>query len=149
MSSIYFTITGTNQRYGLKIFRPEMSVRLVKEPENRRDGEAIRVELEGLGCVGYVANSPGTVAGRGFSAGRLYDRISGTAEGTVLYVLPRGVFCRLSEASLCRTGILEKKLQDRDSQDEAERILAGIGLTVLAGWSLLNGETPSVEQGIG
>lgn len=29
------------------------------------------------------------------SAGRMYDKIGDTAEGTVLYVLPRGVLCVL------------------------------------------------------
>ena len=40
------------------------------------DAEAIKVELEGLGTVGYVANSPYTVLGESYSAGRLYDEIS-------------------------------------------------------------------------
>ena len=66
---------------------------------NDTDNEAIRVELEGLGQVGYVANSPYTVAGESYSAGRLYDKIGDTAEGTVLYVLPKGVLCFLNENS--------------------------------------------------
>ena len=74
-----------------------MTVKLVKEPDNEYDKEAIRVELEGLGCVGYVANSPYTVMGESCSAGRLYDRIEDTAEGTVLYVLPKGVLCYIED----------------------------------------------------
>ena len=70
-----------------------MTVKLVKEPDNEYDREAIRVELEGLGLVGYVANSPYTVVGESYSAGRLYDKIGDTAEGTVLYVLPEGIVC--------------------------------------------------------
>ncbi len=88
MSRIYFTITGTNHYYGQKFFEPQMPVRLVKEPDNKYDTEAIKVELEGLGQVGYVANGPHTVAGESYSAGRLYDKIGDTAEGTILYVLP-------------------------------------------------------------
>ena len=45
-------------------------MKLVKEPDNEYDKEAIRVELDGLGLVGYVANSPGTVQGESMSAGR-------------------------------------------------------------------------------
>ena len=56
--------------------------------------------MEGLGHVGYVANSPYTVAGKSYSAGRLYDKIGDTAEGTVLYVLPKGVLCYVNEESL-------------------------------------------------
>ena len=56
--------------------------------------------MEGLGHVGYVANSPYTVAGKSYSAGRLYDKIGDAAEGTVLYVLPNGVLCYVNEESL-------------------------------------------------
>ena len=97
---IYFTIAGTRHHHGDKFFAPGMEVRLKKEPDNEADKEAIRVELEGLGLVGYVANSPYTVQGESFSAGRLYDKIGDTAAGKVLYVLPNGVLCRLDEASL-------------------------------------------------
>lgn len=95
MSKLYFTITGTNHFYGQEFFEPKMAVRLAKEPDNEVDKEAIKVELEGLGTVGYVANSPYTVAGESYSAGRLYDKIGDTAEGTVLYVLSKGVLCYL------------------------------------------------------
>ena len=37
------------------------------------DKEAISVNLAGLGKIGYVANSPYTVLGESYSAGRLYD----------------------------------------------------------------------------
>ena len=93
MKRIFFTITGTNHHYGHEFFEPNMTVTLIKEPDNEVDKEAIKVELEGLGHVGYVANSPYTVAGESYSAGRLYDKIGDTAEGTVLYVLPKGVLC--------------------------------------------------------
>ncbi len=104
MSRIYFTITGTNHHYGQEFFEPKMAVRLVKEPDNEFDSEAIKVELEGLGHVGYVANSPYTVAGESYSAGRLYDKIGDTAEGTVLYVLPKGVLCYVNPECLIEKG---------------------------------------------
>lgn len=100
MDRIYFTITGTNHRYGKEFIEPKMTVRLVKEPDNEADSEAIKVELEGLGQIGYVANSPYTVLGESWSAGRLYDRIGDTAEGTVLYVLEKGVLCYVNEEYL-------------------------------------------------
>ena len=105
MSRIYFTITGTSQHYGQEFFEPKMSVRLVKEPRNEVDKEAIKVELEGLGHVGYVANSPYTVAGESYSTGRLYDKIGDTAEGTVLYVLTRSILCYINEESLLTTSL--------------------------------------------
>lgn len=64
MERIYFTITGTSHYFGSEFFKPDQEVRLVKEPDNKADREAIRVELPGLGTVGYVANSPHTVLAR-------------------------------------------------------------------------------------
>lgn len=109
MEKIYFTITGTKYRYGKDFFEPKMSVRLVKEPDNEADKEAIRVEMDGLGLVGFVANSPYTVLGESYSAGRLYDKIGDTAEGTVLYVLPNGVLCFLNEESIIRDQTADKE----------------------------------------
>ena len=97
MEKIYFTITGTCFYYGKDFFEKDMKVKLVKEPDNEYDNEAIRVELEGLGLVGYVANSPNTVVGESCSAGRLYDKIADTAEGTVLYNVDGGVLCHIEK----------------------------------------------------
>lgn len=95
MADIFFTITGTSHYFGNKIFERKIKVKLVKEPDNDYDKEAIRVELRGLGKVGYVANSPYTVLGESISAGRLYDLFGKEAEGRVLYVLDRGIVCEL------------------------------------------------------
>ena len=91
MSEIYFTIAGTNHWHGQEFIEPGMKVKLVKEPDNEVDSEAIKVEMPGIGQIGYVANSPYTVIGESMSAGRIYDKIGDEAEGTVLYVLPKGV----------------------------------------------------------
>ena len=96
MEKIYFTITGTGHYFGSDFLKPDMRVRLTKEPDNDYDKEAVRVELEGLGTIGYVANSPYTVVGESYSAGRLYDKIGDTAEGAVMYVLNGGVLCSIT-----------------------------------------------------
>ena len=98
MKKIYFTITGTSHYHGQDFFEPKMTVALIKEPDNEYDKEAIKVELEGLGQVGHVANSPYTVLGESWSAGRLYDKMGDTAQATVLYVVPKGVICQLTLA---------------------------------------------------
>ena len=54
----YVTLTGLNYRFGTQPFAVGQKVKLVKEPENDFDREAIRAELPGLGKVGYVANNP-------------------------------------------------------------------------------------------
>ena len=92
---IFFTIAGMKHHFGQKFMEKDMKVRLEKEPDNEHDREAIKVLLDGLGLIGYVVNSPWTVAGESWSAGRLYDKIGDTAEGTVLYVLDNGVLCFL------------------------------------------------------
>lgn len=96
---IYFTIAGTNHHFGHDFLEPKMEVKMIKDKENEYDSEAIRVELPGLGLIGYVANSPYTVLGESMSAGRLYDKIGDEAVGTVLYVLPKGVVCVLEEGN--------------------------------------------------
>ena len=57
MSKKYFTIAGCNHYYGNEYMKKGMKVKLVKEPDNEYDQEAIQVKIKGLGKVGYVANS--------------------------------------------------------------------------------------------
>ena len=102
---IWFTIAGTNFRYGSDFMEKGMKVRLVKEPDNEYDKEAIKVMMDGFGHVGYVANSPKTVIGESWSAGRIYDKIGDTAEGKIKYIMEKGVLCSL-------------KLKDKDSPEE-------------------------------
>ena len=97
MKKIYFTITGTQYRFGHEFLKPGMKVKLEKEPDNKYDSEAIKVIVNGLGHIGYVANSIHTVKGESWSAGRMYDRFGKKAVGTVKYVLPDGVLCRLDK----------------------------------------------------
>ncbi len=101
MSDVYFTITGSNHWHGTEFIEPDMVVKLVKEKDNPVDTEAIKVEVPGIGQIGYVANSPYTVLGESMSAGRIYDKIDDEAEGSVMYVLQGGVLCKLnSEAKM-------------------------------------------------
>ena len=97
MKKIYFTITGTNYRYGHDFLEPGMKVKLEKEPDNPYDAEAIKVSMKGLGQIGYVANSTLTVKGESWSAGRIYDRFGKKTGGTVMVVLPDGVLCKLDK----------------------------------------------------
>ena len=96
-NTIYFTITGTQYRYGLEIFEKGQQVELEKDPENEFDKEAIKVNIEGMGQVGWVANSIRTVRGESYSAGRLYDKIDDTAVGEVVFVLPDAVLAKVVE----------------------------------------------------
>ena len=115
MKKTYFTITGTWFCYGTDIFHKKDKVKLIKEPDNRYDSEAIRVEIKGLGKVGYVANSPNTVLGKSLSAGRLYDRIEEKAKGTVVAVTEQGVLCKLTPKK-------KKELRVENEGDENDEI---------------------------
>lgn len=63
MKKLYFSITGTHHHFEKEFIEPGMEVKLVKEPDNEFDKEAIKVETEGLSKIGYVDNSPYTVLG--------------------------------------------------------------------------------------
>ena len=118
---IYFTVTGICHYYGQDIFKKGMKVRLEKEPDNKYDREAIEVKMKGIGRVGYVANSPYTVIGESYSAGRLYDRIGEKAKGKVLFVTDRGVLCELklkSDIPPENGGEVLEKEGDEDGQSE-------------------------------
>ena len=94
--TIYFTITGLTMRLpDTEFIKPDMVVNLEKEPDNDWDKEAIKVNMPGLGQIGYVANSVRTVMGDSYSAGRLYDKIEDFAKGKVLYNMGSSVICEL------------------------------------------------------
>ena len=100
----YVTLTGLNYRFGTQPFAVGQKVKLVKEPENDFDREAIRAELPGLGKVGYVANSTHTVLGDCYSAGRIYDKIGAAATAKVKYVLANAVVCSVKAADMGQAG---------------------------------------------
>lgn len=100
MEEMYFTIAGCNHYYGTEFMEKGMKVKLVKEPDNEYDKEAIQVKIKGLGKVGYVANSPYTVQGESMSAGRLYDKIGDKAKGKIVFVVGGTAVCRVTDDGL-------------------------------------------------
>ena len=100
---VYFTLTGTKFYFGNDFLKPGMKVKLEKEPDNEHDKEAIVVLMEGLGKIGYVANSPYTVIGESMSAGRIYDKIGDKAIGEIMFVTSQGVLGRIHKNSLLNT----------------------------------------------
>lgn len=102
MIKVFFTLTGTKHYFGDEFLEKGMKLELEKEPDNEHDKEAIIVKVEGLGKVGYVANSPYTVIGESMSAGRVYDKIGDIAVGEVLFVTTQGVLCKVREDSLLK-----------------------------------------------
>ena len=90
MAKVFITLTGTKHYFGNDFLEKGTKIRLEKEPDNEYDKEAIKVTYEGLGKIGYVANSSYTVIGESMSAGRLYDKIGDVAYAKVMLVTLAG-----------------------------------------------------------
>ena len=100
MAKVFITLTGTKYYYGNDFLKKGMKIRLEKEPDNEYDKEAIKVTCEGLGKIGYVANSSYTVMGESMSAGRVYDKIGDTAYAKVVLVTSSGTLCKICKKCL-------------------------------------------------
>lgn len=100
MSKIYITLTGTKHYYGSEFLKPGMKLKLEKEPDNEYDKEAIMVKIEGMGKIGYVANSPYTVIGESMSAGRLYDKVTDNVTVKVVLVTAQGTLCKVNQKNI-------------------------------------------------
>ena len=107
MEEMYFTIAGCSHYYGTQFMEKGMKVKLVKEPDNEYDKEAIMVKIKGLGKCGYVANSPYTVQGESMSAGRLYDKIGDKAKGRIVFVIGGTAVCRIMDDGMQKQVIEE------------------------------------------
>ena len=83
-----FTIAGRNYHKNNVELTPGMPLKLVKEPDNEFDSDAIAVYAENK-KIGYVANSPTTKYELTSSASQLKDKIQDTAQGSYLCYLNR------------------------------------------------------------
>lgn len=115
MKKVFITLTGTKYYFGDDFLEKGMKIRLEKEPDNEYDKEAIKVIYEGLGKVGYVANSSYTVIGEAMSAGRLYDKIEDIAYAKVVLVTQRGTICKVCKKSLKNEA--EKKPEEKNKDN--------------------------------
>ncbi len=110
MDTVHFiTVTGIDHYYGKTPFEIGRITKIVKEPDNPHDSEAIRVELPFIGNVGYVANSANTVYRGTASAGRIYDKIGDYACARVFFVTHSSVIALLLSPGEVEDGDDEKK----------------------------------------
>lgn len=98
MKERYITITGFNHYFGKRPFKIGNVLKCKKEPENIQDMEAIKVMLPYIGTVGYIANSPYTVAGGTMSAGRIYDQVKKKFYVRVLFTTSSKIICKIEDA---------------------------------------------------
>jgi len=85
MENIFITITGISHYFGKKPFEIGRTLKLIKEPDNPYDSEAIGVYLPFIDKIGNVANSVNTVYGGTQSAGRIWDKIENEAFAQVMF----------------------------------------------------------------
>lgn len=83
-----FTITGRNFYKNDVILTPGMSLKLVKEPDNESDKDAIAVYAQDE-KIGYVANKDYTKFELTSSASELQDKIENITQGSYLFYLDR------------------------------------------------------------
>jgi hypothetical protein len=114
MKEMYFTIAGCSHYCGNDFMKKGMKVKLVKEPDNEYDKEAIQVKIKGMGKCGYVANSAYTVKGESMSAGRIYDKLGKKSKGKIMYVIPGGAICKIIEDGT------KKDTVENNSEDKTE-----------------------------
>ena len=92
---IFITVNAFNMFHGIKPFKLGSILKLVKDPTNDYDGEAIVVELRYAGKSGYVANSAKTVIKGTMSAGRIYDKILDEDYAQVKFISNNGVIAKI------------------------------------------------------
>lgn len=122
MSTMFVTITGINHYYGVKPFEIGRVVRLVKEPNNEHDDDAIRVELPFIETVGYVANSTSTVYRGTYSAGRIYDKIEDVAFAEVAFITHSSVIAAVlppEDAEKMKSDTCEVPMNDTDDDEDS------------------------------
>ena len=88
--------------------------KIKRKKGNEYDKEAIKVTYEGLGKIGYVANSSYTVLGDSMSAGRIYDKIGKKAK--VALVTDHGTIC-----SIIKKSLLDNQKKVKKSETEIEK----------------------------
>ena len=72
---MFITVIAFDKMHGAKPLKLNGIIKLVKEPDNKYDPEAIACEMRHYGKIGYVANSVHSVIKGCMSSGRVYDKI--------------------------------------------------------------------------
>lgn len=99
MKEQYVTITGMAHYYGMAPFKVGKKIRCTKEPGNAYDSEAIKCELKSIGKVGYIANSPFTVATGTKSAGGIAHKVKKHFKVQVMFITGHSVIGKVVEGT--------------------------------------------------
>ena len=92
---LFATVVGLKNYKGNQVFKLGSIVKLIKEPDNDFDTEAIKCELNYIGKTGYLANSTTTVIKGTMSAGRIYDKIDDVSFAEVKFIANDSVIAKI------------------------------------------------------
>lgn len=92
---LYATVVGLKNYKGSQVFKLNSKIKLIKEPENDYDTEAIACELKYIGKTGYIANSTTTVIKGTMSAGRIYDKVEDVSFAEVKFIANDSVIAKI------------------------------------------------------
>lgn len=95
----------------LKFFEAGMVVRLVKDPDNPYNEEAIQAVIPPSGKIGYVANSTSTVPKGCRSTCRIYGSLEQQVYGVIRFIVKDLVIIELLEG----TTVFDMLLQENQS----------------------------------
>lgn len=107
---MYITVQSFNNLHGPKPLVLGGLVKLVKDPKNKYDTEAIVCEMRHYGKIGYVSNSVNTVIKGSMSGGRVYDKISDEYVAKIKFV-----FNDYALAKLLTTEELTEEIKNPES----------------------------------
>lgn len=123
MKEQYITIVGFNHYYGARPFKVGKRIKCVKEPTNIYDSEAIRAVVKGIGTVGYVANSPYTVATETKSAGGIAHKVKKKFQVEVMFITSSKVICKVVDGlkkKAEKVSVLPELFADENIMEESD-----------------------------
>ena len=92
---MYITLVSMRHFFGVKPFKKDGILKLIKEKDNNYDDEAIKVEMRHAGQVAYVSNSTNTVIRGTMSAGRIYDLFKQTTHAKILFITRESIIAQV------------------------------------------------------
>jgi hypothetical protein len=95
---VFITIIAFNKFHGTKPLKLDGIVKLVKEPDNKYDTEAIACEMRYFGKIGYVANSTNTVIKGCMSSGRVFDKIDDEYFARIKFITSNNAIAKILSA---------------------------------------------------
>lgn len=95
---MFITVMAFKNLNGERALKLDGIIKLVKEPDNKYDTEAIACEMRYFGKIGYVANSTNTVIKGCMSSGRVFDKIDNGYFAKIKFVTDGNAIAKILSA---------------------------------------------------